>query len=356
LDRGECPHDDDTNGPQISANAVNCLLGSFRLRPRITVVAVLLLLAVPFAAGAQPTGKVAFLCPGGCSNLPNPVNVWDQAFLAGLEQGGYVLGRNASIDMSGVGVGYGRLPEAAKKLVQRKVDVIISVGNEATLAARQATKSTPIVMVNVADAVDEGLVASLGRPGANVTGLSVPLGQLAAKHVELLKEINPRLARVAVLWNPRIELHQERFVRLERAVRSLGVELSALGVANFRDLEKAFGSMGHRRPDGLLLFEQLMGTVRGEIARFALQRRVVTAASDQFFAQGGGLLAYGPYLPDLYERAALYAGKLLKGARPSELPVEEPTRFELVVNRATAKALGLTIPPALLLRVDHFIE
>jgi len=219
----------------------------------------LLLLAAPLAARAQPIGKVAFLCPGGCSNLPNPVNVWDQAFLAGLEQGGYVLGRNATIDMSGVGVGYNRLTDAAKKLVQRKVDVIISVGNEATQAARQATKSTPIVVVNVADAVDEGLVASLGRPGAHVTGLSVPLGQIAAKHIEFLREINPRLARVAVLWNPTMGLHQERFVRLERAVRSLGVQLSRLGVANFRDLEKAFGSMGDGRPDGLLLFEQLMG-------------------------------------------------------------------------------------------------
>jgi len=301
-------------------------------------------------------GKVAFLCPDGCSNLPNTVTDWDRAFLAGFERAGYVLGRNASIDMSGVGVGYDRLSAAAKKLVQRKVDVIVAVGNEATWAARQATKSTPIVMVNVADAVDEGLVASLGRPGANVTGLSVPLGQLAAKRIELLKEINPRLARVAVLWNPAIKLHQERFARLERAVGSLGVQLSPLGVATFRDLEKAFGSMGHGRPDGLLLFEPLMGPVRGEIALFALQHRVVTAASDRFFVQGGGLLAYGPYLPDLYERAALYAGKLLKGARPSELPVEEPTRFELIVNKATAKALGLTIPPSLLLRADHLIE
>ena len=143
------------------------------------------LLAAPLAAEAQPTGKVAFLCPGNCSTLPNAVMDWDRAFLAGFERAGYVFGRNASLDMSGAGVGYGRLSDAAKRLVQRKVDVIVAFGNEATQAARQATKSTPIVMVNVADAVAEGLVASLGRPGANVTGLSVPLGQLAAKHLEL---------------------------------------------------------------------------------------------------------------------------------------------------------------------------
>jgi putative tryptophan/tyrosine transport system substrate-binding protein len=245
------------------------------------------LLAAPLAAEAQPAGKVAFLCPGNCSSLPNAVMDWDRAFLAGFERAGYVFGRNASLDMSGAGVGFGRLSDAAKRLVERKVDVIVAFGNEATQAARQATKSTPIVMVNVADAVDEGLVASLGRPGANVTGLSVPLGQLTAKHLELLKEINPRLARVAVLWSPTIELRQERFVPLERAARNLGVQVSPLRIATARDLENTFGSMGPERPDGLLLFEQLIGPVRPEIALFALRHRVVTAASDWVFARGG---------------------------------------------------------------------
>jgi putative ABC transport system substrate-binding protein len=312
--------------------------------------------AVPLAAGAQPQGKLAFLCPGNCSNLPNLIGPRDQGFLAGLEQVGYVLGRNASVDLSGTGIGYDRLPDAAKKLVQRKVDVIIAVGNEATRAARQVTKNTPIVMLNVADAVEEGLVASLGRPGANVTGLSVPLGQIATKHIELLREINPRLTRVAVLWDPTMGTPQERILRLERAARSLGVQLSSLGVASSRDLEKAVGSMGPGRPDGLLFFEQLMWTGMSEIVLFALQHRIVTVASSRPFVAGGGLLSYGPDVGDQYERAALYAGKLLKGARPSELPVEEPTRFELIVNQATAKALGLTIPPSLLARADQIIE
>ena len=142
---------------------------------RAFIPATVALLAAPLAAEAQPAGKVAFLCPGNCSTLPNAVMDWDRAFLAGFERAGYVFGRNASLDMSGAGVGFGRLSDAARRLVQRKVEVIVAFGNEATQAARQATKSTPIVMVNVADAVDEGLVASLGRPGANVTGLSVPV-------------------------------------------------------------------------------------------------------------------------------------------------------------------------------------
>ena len=188
----------------------------------------LIVLATPFAVRAQPMGKVAFLCPGSCSNLPNPVSVGDQGFLAGLAQAGYVLGRNASIDVTGVGVGNDRLPDAARKLVARNVDVIVAVGNEATRAARRVTNSTPIVMLNVADAVEEGLVGSLGRPGANVTGLTVPLAQITAKHIEILKEINPRLERVAVLWTLTIKRDQERFQRLERAARSLGVQLSSI--------------------------------------------------------------------------------------------------------------------------------
>ena len=153
--------------------------------------------------------------------------------LTAFEKAGYVFGRNTSLDMSGAGVGYDRLADAANKLVQRKADLIVAFGSEATRAARQATKRTPIIMVNVADAVDEGLVASLSRPGANVTGLSVPLGQIAAKNIELLREINPRLTRVAVLWSPTIALQQQRLVRLERAVEPLGVQIAPVRVATF---------------------------------------------------------------------------------------------------------------------------
>ena len=360
MGRRGCQDDDDTDNLRLAlVRAVNCGgLGVYRVGSRSLVIAVLIVLAAPFVVRAQPVGKVAFLCPGNCSNLPHPVGTWDRGFLAGLAQTGYELGRNASVDVTGVGVGNDRLPNAARRLVTRKVDVIVAVGNEATRAASQVTKSTPIVMLNVADAVEDGLVASLGRPGANVTGLTMPLGQLTAKHIEILKEINPRLERVAVLWTPTIRRDEERFQRLERAARSLGVRLSSLDMVTFRDLETAFDSTRHGRPQGLLLLDPVLGAgaVSSEIALFALQRKVVTVASSRFFVEAGGLLGYGPHLADMYERAAIYAGKLLKGARPGELPVEEPTRFELIVNKATAKALALTIPPSILLRADHVIE
>jgi putative ABC transport system substrate-binding protein len=161
---------------------------------------------------------------------------------------------------------------------------------------------------------------------------------------------------VAVLEPKTVSPDQGRVARLQRAARTRGVEISVLGVGSVRDLEEAFHSMGPARPDGLLLVDDLLGSVRGEIARFALQQRLVTAGSDRVFVQAGGLLAYGASLPDLYERSAFYAGRILKGARPSELPVEEPRRFELAVNRATAKAIGLSLPQSLLMRVDHFVE
>jgi putative ABC transport system substrate-binding protein len=311
--------------------------------------------ATPVVAEAQRAEKVAFLCPDSCSNLPNTIDEHDRAFLAALESAGYVLGRNTSIDMSGAGVGYDRLTGASRRLVERNTDVIVAFGNAATRAARQATKKTPIVMVNVADAVDDGFVESLSRPGTNVTGLSVPLGQVAAKSIELLKELNPKIGRVAVVWDATFNVEQ-RVARLERAVGSLGVEIAPVRVATVHDLEKTFAVMGQRRPEALLILEQLARPIRGEIALFALRQRLATAGSDRSFVRGGGLLAYSPDIVKQLERAGVYAGRLLRGKKPSELPVEEPSRFELVLNKATATTLGLTIPPSLLLRADQVIE
>lgn len=317
--------------------------------------AALMLLPVP--AAAQATVKVAVLCPASCSNLPNTIDAGDRAFLAGLERAGYVLGRNVSIDMSGAGVGPTRLAKAARKLVERKVGLIVAVGNEATRAARQATGNTPIVMVAVTDAVEAGLVTSLARPGANVTGLSLQIARFAAQSIGLLKDINPRLARVAIVSTPTGEVGQARFARIQRAAEPTGVQLSLLHVETLRELERVFGSMGPGRPDGLLLFEGGgKSPIWSEIAMFALQNRIATAGSNRSFVQGGGLVAYGPYLPDVYERAAAYVGKILNGTRPGDLPVEEPTRFELSLNRATAATIGLTIPEKLLLAADQVIE
>jgi putative ABC transport system substrate-binding protein len=319
------------------------------------LAALLLHPAVP-AGAAPPAPAVAFLCPSACSSLPSLNLVRDRAFLDVLEQAGVAAGRRVSIDTSGVAVGYGRLDAAAARLAARKVAVIIAVGNEAVIAARAATTRTPIVMLNVADALEEGLVASLARPGGNVTGLSVPLGQLAAKHVELLREINPRLARVSVLWTADTGPHRRRLARLERAVRPLGVTISPVGVTRFGDLEKSIGAAGLGASGGLLLFEQMLGTARRDIALIGLKHRVATVAADRFLAEAGGLMSYGPDVTDLFRRAAVYAGRLLEGARPGELPIEEPTRFELVVNQGTARALGLTIPSSILLRADEVLQ
>ena len=327
------------------------------MRSRIGLLAgaaALMLASLPTAA--QAAVKVALLCPARCSNLPATIDPSDRAFLAGLERAGYVQSRNLSIDVSGVGVGRARLPEAARKLVERKVDVIVAVGNDSIRAAREATSTTPIVMVTIADAVEEGLVASLARPGANVTGLSLPLAQLAAQHIGLLKEISPRLARVAMISTRTGDVAQERFARIERAAETTGVRLSLLRVATLPDLEQALSPMSPERPDALLLLEEGKSPIRSEITLFALENRLATAGSARSFVEGGGLLAYGPYFPDLYERVAAYVGKILNGARPGDLPVEEPIRFELYVNKATAETIGLAIPEKLLMGADRVIE
>jgi putative ABC transport system substrate-binding protein len=261
--------------------------------------------------------------------------------------------------MTGVGIGDVRLSEMARRLVSRKVDVIVAVGNLASRAAREATERVPTVMIDVADPVAEGLIASLGRPCGNMTGLAVPYAQLAAKQVELLKEIRPGLTRVALLWSPLIVLQKLRLGQIEAAIRPLGVQVFPVEAATARDLEKAFAAVSAGNADSLVIPEHLAsraGWARAEIAAFALTRRLPTIAAHNEFVVAGGLMSYGPDRRDLYERAAGYAAKIMMGAKPSELPVEEPTRFVLTISRTTAKAIGLPIPPSLLLRADEVLD
>lgn len=315
------------------------------------------LLAAPLAAGAQQVRKVAFLCPMSCSNLPHPVSASDKAFIMGLGRIGFPGGENVYFDMAGAGVGYDRLAEMATRLVSRKADVILAFGNAATRAARQATTTIPIVMVGVADPVEDGLIRSLAKPGRNVTGLAMPYEQLIAKHIELLREIRPALAQVAVVWNPGIERRRPNVAGVETALRGLGVRLHLVEARDARDLEKAFATVPTSRADALLVLSLwITPRLRSEIALFALQRRLLSVASDRFFVEAGGLMSYGPDFVGLYERAAVYTGKLLQGAKPHDLPVEEPTRFELIVSSVTAKALGLTIPRSLLSLADEVIQ
>ena len=313
------------------------------------------LLAAPLAAGAQQPRRIAFLCPISCSNLPSVTLAGDRAFMSGLTRAGLSGAGDLYFDMAGGGVGYERLAEVALQIAKRNPDVVIAFGNAAARAARRATSTVPVVMVGVADPVEEGLIRSLGRPGGNLTGLAIPYEQLVAKQIQLLKEIRPGLARIAIFWNPELEAFEKRRERMQTAVRNLGVELHLVEIRDARDLERAFATTPVARAEALVVPEQAV-LLRRDISLLALQRRLPTVSGDRWFVQGGGLMSYGPDPADLYERAASYAGKLLRGSRPHDLPVEEPSRFELVISRITAKALGLTIPPSLLQRADQVIE
>ena len=319
------------------------------------------IIAAPLAAEAQQAGKVAqvgILCVGICPMLPLDVGPNDAAFMQGLREAGYIEGQNLVVDVRGIGSGYDQLTALAAGLVQRKVDVIVALGSPASAqAARNATSTIPIVLVGIADAVEQGLVASLSRPGGNITGVSVPFTQLATKQLELLKEADPRLARIAVLWNAAAPPGGPGLKQIEAAARSLGVHVQPIAARDPGDLEGAFSAITQRRANGLFVTEDLIFAVRrGEIALFALKSRMPTISSFREFAQAGGLMTYGPNGPEMFRRAATFVGKILKGAKPADIPVEEPVRYESVVNFTTAKALGLKLPQTFLLRADKVIE
>ena len=331
------------------------------LKPILILSLAFGMFSVSFVAEAQQRGKVArvgILCVGICPPVPLDVGPNDSAFVQGLREAGYIDGQNLAVDVRGIGSSYDQLPALVAGLVQRKVDVIVALGSPASAqAAKNATSTIPIVMVGVADAVELRLIDSLARPGGNITGLTVPYTQLAAKQLELLKEADPRLSRVAVLWNPNGPAGEPGVKKIEVAARSLGVQVQPVEVRNPGDFGGAFSAITQRRADGLFVTEDLTFSVRrGEIALFALKSRLPTISSFREFSQAGGLLTYGPNGPELFRRAANFVGKVLNGAKPADLPVEEPVRYELVINMTTARALGLTIPQSLLLRADRVME
>ena len=317
------------------------------------------MLAAPVPAnGQQPAKlrKIAFLCSDSCTTLPSTAFPGDQAFVRGLERAGYVIGRDVQVDSSSVGIGIARLRERARLLVGRDISLMLVLSALAAWAARRATTTIPIVMVGAADPVEEGLAESLGRPGGNVTGLAVPSGQLAAKQIELLLQIRPTVSRIAVLWDPNAR-QTEALTRIEAALQPLGVRVHRIELSNQLDIEKALKAVTEARADALLGLDHLANhTARRDIALFALRTRLPTVTSTTGVALSGALITYGPALDDLFDGAAGYVGKILGGAKPSQLPIEEPKRFNLILNLATAKALGLTIPPSLLARADQVIE
>jgi putative tryptophan/tyrosine transport system substrate-binding protein len=281
------------------------------------------------------------------------------AFRQRLRELGWVEGQNIVIDYRYAEDRVDRLPDLAAELVRLKVDLIIaSAGTQVATAAKNATETIPIVMIFVRDPVGTGLIASLARPGGNVTGVSGTAGlEMFAKQLDLLKETVPKLRRVAILSNPANAYHQLAIREVNVAARSLGVQLQLLEARGPNEFDGAFAAMAKERVGALLvLSDAIFGSHRTRLADLAARSRLPAAYGVRDSVEAGGLMSYGPSFLDSYRRAATYVDKILKGAKPADLPVEQPTKFELVINLKTAKALGLIIPQTLLLRADQVIE
>ena len=326
---------------------------------RLFTAVVLLLLAAPLAtATAQPPEKVprvGYLSPGSPSEPFRQRRF--EAFRQGLRELGYVEGQNIAIESRWAEGKYDRYPALAADLVRLKVDVIVAVGGRASEVAKHATRTIPIVMSVVIDPLGSGLVASLARPGGNVTGISLMTPDLVGKQLEVLKEVVPKVSRVALLWNPDNPGSAAQLREAEAAARALGVRLQTLEARNPQEIDSAFAAMTRERAAALVvLADAILLNQRRQIAELAAERRLPAVYGPSEHAEAGGLMAYSANLLDLERRAATYVDKILKGAKPADLPVQQPTKFELVINLKTAKALGLTIPPSLLLRADQVIE
>jgi len=314
------------------------------------------LLAVPLAAEGQPAGKVPRV---GIlwSFSPTIASPFADVFRHGLRGLGYVEGRNIVLEERWADGRFDRLPSLATELVRLNVDVIVTASTPAVQAAQQATKTIPIVMMLVSDPVESGVVASLARPGGNVTGLSLMHPELSKKRLELLKEAVPKVSRVAVLSNPSNPNTPPLLRETEAAARTLGVQVQVVKARDSAELDSAFSAMARERADVLVVMPDVVFLdQRRRIVDLAAKRRLPAVYSWREPVDVGGLMAYGASVSDILRRGAVYVDKILKGAKPADLPVEEPTKFELVINLKTARALGLTIPPALLLRADQVIE
>ena len=317
----------------------------------------LCVLAASYAAEAQP-GRVFRI--GILGNFPvtdpEDARLWG-AFIEGLRELGYVEGRNITIEHRSSEGKFDRLPDLAADLVRLQVDVIVTGGPPAPLVAKQATSTIPIVFAVSGDPVAEGLVASLARPGGNITGLASVSGDVVGKQLALLKEAAPKVSRVAVLQNPSNETHARILRQAEGAAQALGMQLHIVQARTPPEIDADFAAMRSRRVDGVLVLrDALFLAQRIRIATLAAKSRLPVMYGFRDQAEAGGLMAYGASVPHMYRHAATYVDKILKGAKPADLPVEQPTRFELVINAKTAKALGLTIPQSLLGRADEVIQ
>jgi putative ABC transport system substrate-binding protein len=320
-------------------------------------------IATPLGAFAQPASKIRKI--GILNALPRESPL-PQVFLRGLRELGYIEGKNIVVEYrSGA---YGDFPVLADDLVKLKVDVIYAVLEQAALAASKATTTIPIVFAVIGDPVRSGLVASLGHPGGNVTGLTAFGSDLGGKRLELLKELIPRLSRIGVLWNPATPAKmpdgpqmnrpaQVGLEKIEEAGRALGVQVQSFAVRRPSDFSDALEAATRERIGALIVEEDsLTYSERSRIIEFAAAHQLPAIYGYRDYVVSGGLISYGAILPELMHRALDYIDKILKGAKPSDLPVEQPTKFELVINLKTAKALGLTVPQSLVLRADELIQ
>ena len=315
-------------------------------------------LAVSPLAEAQQAGKAWRIGSLNTSPIPVPGQnpIWD-SFLNRLRELGYIDGQNFSIEFRTTGGPADRLPDLAAELVRLNVDLILVPATQAALAAKQATTTIPIVMAAAVNPVETGLVTSLARPGGNITGLTVSGGTLSRKRLELLREVVPKVSRVAVLMDPTNPAHFVFWRETEIAAQLLRVRLQRVDARAPDEIEAAFASIAKARAQALVVFtEPMIYSQRSRIADLAARNRLPTVNMIKGHAEAGDLITYGPDYRDLYRRTAEIVDKILKGTKPADIPIEEPTKLELVVNLKTARALGLTIPQSILLRADQVIE
>ena len=312
------------------------------------------LLAAPLATDAQQAGKlyrIGYLETGVMRPLP-----WE-AFRERLRELGYVEGQTVAFEVRWVDGRLDRLPTLAAELVRLKVDVVVTAGSPAARAAKNATTSIPIVMATGGDPVGLGLVATLARPGGNVTGLTTLSRELSGKRLEMLREALPRVTRMGMLWHRTSDIDALTRRETEEAAQTLGIQLRAQGVDGPDDFDRALSAIvADRAGAALVATSPMFFGHRRRLAELALKHRLPTIFAFREYAEAGGLMAYGPSYTELFQRAAAYVDKILKGAKPADLPVEQPTKFELSINLKTAKALGLKLPPAVLARAAEIIE
>ena len=275
----------------------------------------------------------------------------------GLRELGYEEGRNVIIEFRWADGKYDQFPALVAELLAAKVDVIITAGTPATLAIKKATSTVPLVFIAVGDPVGTGVVPNLGRPGGNITGLSSIAPDLEGKRLELLREVVPKLSHVAFFLNPANAFHTASMRQARVAAQSLGIKLQPMEVNKSEQLDGAFASIVKEKPDALLILaDRVFLHNRKRMMEFAIQQRLPSVNAYRELVEAGGLISYGPSYEDMHRRAAVYVDKILKGTKPADLPIEQPTKFTLLINLKTAKTLGLTVPPTLVARADELIE